>query len=747
VKVRFKYSIATRENVTVFIICAVSSAILIGLEGMGRIDLWKPLSFHGDSETAYFAGANAARYGSAHFNPNAGAPFPSELYLFPQRDPIGTLIQWIIGRFDANAFFVTNVFTIVCFYLAALAFYASLRFIGVRPLFAASLSICFAFVPYTSEIISQSVTFPLVSVPMGLAVALGATWADENKRSNIVAILVFSVLIGLGSPYWAFFVCVLIGFSGALSAFAKRSATIITTAMASIATIIISFVAGWLPVILPRLTSGYLSQANAKPASHQALLGLNYLDLIAPLHSPLVLFRALADRYWLFRSPYTRDIDISIGIAGIAGLSVLTVILAQWFGRGMAPDQSRLEYSRRVLAGLLVWSLLFCVTNGVGFAFGVFVTPMFRAQVRMGVVIAAICMFALAITFEIWSRRTKARYLGMVMVSLCALSLWEQTANISWPREQARATTQNREYYAHASICSQAEQILPHGAQVLQMPILPYVDGGTVLHSFHPYYHLACPLMTTSLKWSFGIMGGSAADEFVSDMNESPMPEQIARAAAAGFRAILLDKRAYEDDGRAIIAELKSLIGPVALVTENDTLALFDMRPLLDRLPDLGDGGFAPVVVDWRMRGFSFMEKVGSDRWIWNDAPTSRAGALVCNYRPTEAKVRVSGSILAARPVRVRAFIKSQTLNWNGETEHLNPARFDESVLLPPGCHVVEFGVDSDPLPPSPRSVGFRLINPGFCDVDYYARVETVLNSLSPQAHSTHPCLNRQHLL
>lgn len=651
-------------------VLAISVATLLYLylfSGLSEVNINRPIVFQGDVITAYFYSHNAALYGGAYANPNIGFPFPQELFLFPQRDPIGGYAQGVLGLFTDSGFLILNLYTILCFVASALAFFVSAKVLQAPRWVAAAAAVCFGFVAYTNVALDHSVLMPVAAVPMGVVVAVLVSKAGELSKREKWFIALSALLIGATIPYWAFFTCALLAVLATMMAVGRKSLRPLLRAGLTVSGVIGGFMLGWAPVLIKTALAGYASTAGAKTSHQQHLLGLNFLDMLVPKSTDLWGLSKLSTVFADDRLPYTGHIEVFIGLAGAAGLLLILVQLS----RGAAGRLSGMSEAQRHLTVLMFIALLLSAAGGLFYVFGATVTPLFRASFRMSVVITAIALLALVL----WTKGMP-KWVKTGAVALCLLSAWERASTLEWADLQEQ-TLASAEYNSHREVCFQSRASLPAGTAVLQLPPLPYWDGELPMHNFHIYSHLACPIFAPDLKWSFGSIAKSPQGEFFRYLGTRPIADLIELAPRLGYGAVLVDHRAYPDNGAEIISALKTA-GDVVATSSMQTTVKLRETPALEPL--------LPVVVDYRQLGFSELEQDGDNVWRWNSTRHRAAGVNICNYRNGDMRIHLGGSLLA-EGADGWATIDSDFFNWSGHTGQ----KFSGDAVLTPGCHKLWF--------------------------------------------------------
>jgi hypothetical protein len=182
-------------------------------------------------------------------------------------------------------------------------------------------------------------------------------------------------------------------------------------------------------------------------------------------------------------------------------------------------------------------------------------------------------------------RWIRARRAGRVLAPaalavVLVIGVLDQTSKSLVP-PYADAATQWRN---DARFVAGAEQALPRGAMILQLPFHPFPEAlpeGTMVDYdlFKGYVH------SRHLRWSYGAMKGRPED-WTAAAATAPVSQVVPEAVAAGFAAVYVDRFGYADGGAAVEGQIREALGVSAPLTtsEDGRLVLYDARPLAQRL-------------------------------------------------------------------------------------------------------------------------------------------------------------------
>jgi len=272
------------------------------------------------------------------------------------------------------------------------------------------------------------------------------------------------------------------------------------------------------------------------------------------------------------------------------------------------------------------------------------------------------------------------------------------------------------QFRSDAEFAERAEHWLPQGSMVLQLPFVPFPEA-LPPGSMKPYDPLLPYLHSTTLRWSYGAMSGRYWDAWLAGLASLPIEDTLDAAAAAGFRAICIDRDGYADRGTDIGARLSAL-GLARMVARNGRFWLYDIQPYAIRQQAqftpaerarTRDAVLHPLVLRWLPQCSG---REGDDRQNWHWC--GREGGLLFENLSAQLKdVEIHGALVPATSGTCNLRIDGP--GW-AETESLNsasPQPLAHSLEIPPGKSTVRLRSDCRQMRalPDPRPLVFRIDN------------------------------------
>ncbi len=141
-------------------------------------------------------------------------------------------------------------------------------------------------------------------------------------------------------------------------------------------------------------------------------------------------------------------------------------------------------------------------------------------------------------------------------MALVIVGLWDQHPKGSRPPyELLRQLWSSEEEFV-----GNIEKVLPDGAMIYQLPYVQFPEVPRTVH-FNGYDGVRFSLHSQKLRWSLGGFKGRETDALMTAWAKLPVDEQLRTAAAAGFQGVQVNRTGYEDNGAAIEAQLRELLG------------------------------------------------------------------------------------------------------------------------------------------------------------------------------------------
>ncbi len=236
-----------------------------------------------------------------------------------------------------------------------------------------------------------------------------------------------------------------------------------------------------------------------------------------------------------------------LGLFGIVGLVWLGVLSVRRLMARQAPPGQALS------AGwLLAYATVGGLTNVVAFFFGV---QIFRATNRVAIFISALVLVFLVVRLSRWTAGWPRPWRIAAALGVAAVGLFDQLP-VRWPDEvYARMNADAR---SDLALGRKVEAALPAGAMVFQLPVLGFPEV-VPPHRLADYEHFRLYLTTDALRFSYGAAKYRSRSRWQRDLEQVPLPTLVRRLESYGFSALYINRKGYEDNAAAMLAELGRL--------------------------------------------------------------------------------------------------------------------------------------------------------------------------------------------
>jgi len=561
-------------SVVVGVIAVVAAVVVLRF---WSAPLSVPYDYEGDAAFYLMEVQGLHEHGTYLTNPDLGYPYGQDTRDLPQGvDNLNWLVLRVLSIFGGPAV-AMNVFYLLTFGVIAGMAFAVLRLLRVRAVIAGVVALLYAFLPYhllrrAQHLLLASYAFVPLAVLFALAVLSDAPpltappAADRSEgrfrphfRVGRRGLLILAGCAAMGSlgAYYAVFSILLFMAAGMAAALARRSWRSFWSGLVLSAAVGVVVVANLLPSIWYRLRHGANPETITRYPSETETYGLRIQQLFSPRygHRNGLLARLATKAY---SGPIPSELGQTLGVVGAVGVGLLLVVVVvgivsrrdgPWWER---PDGRTLRH-----AGMLLLVILLTGTiSGLSFFLSAAGLRDIRAWNRAVVVVGFLGLLAVAVVVEAWARRVDRRRgarwtrtalaIGAALVLL--LGWYDQTSSIDG-RAPIRAA-----WDSDHTLFREMATALPAGTPVFQLPLVSFPESPTVgrIQSYDPargYLH------APSLRWSYGATRGRTPD-WPADLDQRSGADLVAYLRQAGFRALLVDRFGYADDGKALETRL-----------------------------------------------------------------------------------------------------------------------------------------------------------------------------------------------
>lgn len=579
---------AVRAGGPYFLALALCLLILALLLGPSAFDLSIPLVYGDDALLTHALAKTLVENPWCCANPALGAPGILELYDFPMSD--GLHFLWLKGlalvRPDWPA--VVNAYFLLTFPLTTLTSLFAMRRLGVTSPSAVVGSLLFAFLPY--HLIRSQAHLLLAAyyvVPLSVLTAIwiyfgelpsgGKSESPKRPWRRRLALAGVCLLQASAGIYYAAFACFLMLVAGIAGGIERRRLQPLAVAGLLVALTAAGVAANVAPTLVYWARHGRNPEVAQRPVYHAELFGLKIAQLVLP--TPGHRWKPLADlrdRYHHSSLAPNENDSVTLGAVGAFGFAVL--LFRALFMRRR--DKDLLDS----LSKLNLACVLLATIGGFGVMFNLLVDPSIRCYNRIGVFLGFFALTAAARLMQPWAagwgRGRWMQGLGYGLLgAVLVLGILDQAPTCLIPVPDwvgpDRPVVAER-FNNDAEFVAQIEAVAPPGAMICQMPYVIFPES-IPHHRLGPYDQLRPYLHSKRLRWSFGAMHGRPTDLWRRSVASLPIPERLAAIRQAGFNGVLVNRRAFEDEGRQLETELRQRLGAAPLVSRDQELAFFSL--------------------------------------------------------------------------------------------------------------------------------------------------------------------------
>jgi hypothetical protein len=529
--------------------------------------------------------------------PELGAPYGLSLADFPAAagDTFSMLLFRFFALFTSNPAVVVNLYFLAGFPLVALSAVLVLRRLGVSRPTSAVIAALYALLPphflrgeqhlFLGAYISAPIGCYLIlrtlgDKPLFVRARSGSGLSNWISRGNL-APLALCVLIGaLGSDYAIFTIALILVCSLIGVAWTRHPRRLVSPAVLC-AAIAVTLAVQYLPTIIYHASHGPNLVAGRRNPFESEIYGLKVAALVLPLPQDRIAPLATIGRAYAAQEddlgPPNEDSRDALGLIATVGFLGLLALGVGAIVRRGPPSGVPTLANRAALATIV--AVLAGVAGGFPILFAIFVTPEVRAWNRIAVFIGFFAMLAVALALD----RLRSRLIGdrsrrwaawAVLPAVLLFGVFDQTNNgpaFVPPYAKYAASADST-----AALVTRIEGELPRGASVWQLPYTGFPETPTHAAEL-PYDQLVPYLYSHGLNWSGGALKGRATD-WQARLAGQPTATLLPGVTAAGFDGVLVDRRAYRDNGAATVRALTRLVGRPSIVSHDGRYAFFDLQ-------------------------------------------------------------------------------------------------------------------------------------------------------------------------
>lgn len=543
---------------------------------LGNVNLSVPFRYEGDGLTSSSLIKTLADSGLSLVTDRLGAPYQQSLYDIPMSDDLNIAILWLVDLFSGNWAVALNGYFLLTFFLVGLAALFSLRKMGVRNGLAVPLAVLYAFLPYHllrgENHLFLAAYFMVPLLCWGIWCVAKGVWIEKDGKIQWPTAVQLAVICLAGSSsgiYYTFFAAMALSFFSVVTWINTRHHRNFLASISLVFILGVGTFANLLPsLILSKQTHALV--ATQRSLGESEIYGLKIAQMILPRtgHN-FPPFARVKDAYNRSSPMINENDTATLGFIATLGLMVSlgSIVLR---GQGI----------RRRLADLgkiNLFMILVATVGGLSVLIGFLLTKEIRAYNRISVFIAFFSMAAagaLLNTAVDAMKRWKYWRLGTGALGLALLliGLYDQVPRHFDGSAFRSKVGMDRDYFARV------EASLSPKAAVYQLPYMPYPESPPIA-DMKDYEHLRGYLNTSTIRWSYGALKGSKADQTIAALGrETDTPASFLKDLVfEGYQALYINREGYTD--RAVVLEsgVSKILGKAPLVSADGKLATYSL--------------------------------------------------------------------------------------------------------------------------------------------------------------------------
>ena len=442
-----------------------------------------------------------------------GAPFNANLALAFIPDDLHLEILRILVHVTRNPFTAVNLFYVLTFGLCGISFLFLCERLRCNRAISMALSVAYTWLPYHFTRMNDGHVFlaAYYMLPIGVLVLVNLIrWLEgdsdrfipDSKRGRILSAMAVVAVGSSGAYYGLFFALLALSTLVLVPKRGKSAKELVQRASVAFAIGLGFVVAPILRNIWAR-THGLDSQLSRSP-----LESIQFGGSISRLYVPWGTWLPQSLRPIVERQEFEW---LAVPLLATLGIWIMTI------GFVVSVVRRRNTHSSLTLEPLYFlyfWALLLFSAGGLSLVFAYGIDPSFRTWNRFGIVIMTFALLAVALVGTRLLSSTSKMTIRIVAVALTLLASFTQLKQLSsagiGSEPDSAAQVQFEQLKRAATTINRT---ISKGCSVLQLPIMPFPEGGSV-EGVGNGEHLWLPLLTSGYRWSYGAPKGSTAGDY-----------------------------------------------------------------------------------------------------------------------------------------------------------------------------------------------------------------------------------------
>jgi phosphoglycerol transferase len=659
-------------------------------------DSWRtPIVYDGDV-TAVLANAKAFASGEIKFilpkyPASLGAPFVANWNDYPS--PAEGIFLWA-GLFVRlfGIFIGSNLTLLSAYVLAAASFYFVARELGYQRLLSLAGAVVFSMSRFSfARNLSHIGPVFYWHVPLALLVLWWCGGPSSVLRDKRKLIFCFAVAVvhGIQDPYFSGIFLQFLVFTSVILLMRREAWSRVLFPLLIASAVLAVCVLMNVDTFYNRLFNGANSVALVRNYAALEIYALKPLELFLP-----ALHRVSALRNWVQNAYFQQAMvlgEIGSPYLGIIGIGALGWLV--WTTALAAVNQAKEKIPSHFW--LVLWILIYSVIGGANGFLGLFGVILFRGTNRYSIVILAVLLLFLVRQLTTLTRSWNRFALLLLAASITVVGFLDQSP---LPPRRSEIAQVSEQVTSDGRLVATLEAKLPPGAMIFELPVVVFPEAGPV-REMRDYEHFRPYLQSHSLRFSYGNIKGRTRERWQTEVIRFGAPYLVSRLERYGFAAILVNKKAYDARGAALLAEL-SAAGRSEILCESDDLVCLRLQPASN-----------PILPPEFDENWSDLEANATDNWRWS---LGDAQIVLYNQSAQPRDMRLSFSLSSPKPRMVQISSNGKELFAHSFSEVVEAKPVHLVVNVPPGRCKLLFHTDIPAALPGngdPRRLAFLVQN------------------------------------
>jgi hypothetical protein len=546
-------------------------------------------------------------------NPRLGAPFGQDLRDFPSSGESSqqAALRLIVGVVHSPGLTV-NLYFLGGFALLAAVSFVVFRRLGLSAPIAAALAVAYDFLPYHffhgPDHLTRSTYF---TAPLAVLLLVRILEPESRflrdpgakarrpffgksgsiRSRPLAAFLAIAVVIGCTDTIISTFTVALLVIVGIIAALATRRVSRLTLALLFASAVVGTFLLLSLPVLLHAMTAGKNTVAGNRYAFEADMYGLRLSQMLLPTPQHWIGALGSFARTIGTGNPFPSEGGQAIGTIGVIGVLAAIAMVVVRALRHESSGETRHQHPTPPAAVPLATVILASILLGTGGATVLDVLSGFT-QVRTWdriVVIIAFAAFALTgfgaerLLAGICKRASDHRARQAATLAMVLVIAGVGILDGGRPR-RANDKVVTSEWVSDQQFVAAMHTVQPPDGMIFEFPVVRFPESYPVAR-MQDYDQFRGYLADKGqFRWSYGGVKGRIQADWQLKLPAIPTGDDLRALIGLGFTGLWVNRDGYVDRGQSFESHLVPLLGHPTLVSPNQRLAFYDLRPLASRI-------------------------------------------------------------------------------------------------------------------------------------------------------------------